>query len=80
MHGVTDMIYLDNAATTLQKPPGTIQAVTEAMCSLGNAGRGAHEATLGSARVVLKPAGCWRIFSMLPAQSRLLLRLMLPKA
>ncbi len=54
MHGVTDMIYLDKAATTLQKPPGTIQAVTEAMCSLGNAGRGAHEATLGAARVVFE--------------------------
>lgn len=46
------MIYLDNAATTLQKPPQVIDAVAEAMRSLGNAGRGAHEATLGASRTI----------------------------
>lgn len=46
------MIYLDNAATTRQKPPEVIQAVTEALCSLGNAGRGAHEATLQASRTI----------------------------
>jgi cysteine desulfurase family protein len=46
------MIYFDNAATTLQKPPCVVQAVAEAMCSLGNAGRGAHEGTLSAARVI----------------------------
>lgn len=46
------MIYFDNAATTMQKPPQVVQAVAEAMCSLGNAGRGAHEATLDAARVI----------------------------
>lgn len=46
------MIYLDNAATTLQKPGQVAEAVTEAMCSLGNAGRGVHEATLGASRVI----------------------------
>ena len=45
------MIYLDNAATTLQKPGQVAEAVAEAMCSLGNAGRGVHEATLGASRV-----------------------------
>ena len=35
------MIYLDNAATTMHKPQAVIDAVTQAMCSLGNAGRGA---------------------------------------
>ena len=35
------MIYLDNAATTMHKPQTVIDAVTQAMCSLGNAGRGA---------------------------------------
>ena len=34
------MIYLDNAATTMHKPQAVIDAVTQAMCSLGNAGRG----------------------------------------
>lgn len=46
------MIYLDNAATTLQKPGQVAEAVAEAMCSLGNAGRGVHEATLGASRVI----------------------------
>lgn len=46
------MIYLDNAATTLQKPPQVSEAVAEALCSLGNAGRGVHEATLGASRVI----------------------------
>lgn len=46
------MIYLDNAATTLQKPRQVKEAVAEAMCSLGNAGRGAHEATLGASRIL----------------------------
>lgn len=46
------MIYLDNAATTRVKPPQVVQAVAEAMCSLGNAGRGSHEATLGASRTI----------------------------
>lgn len=46
------MIYFDNAATTMQKPPEVVQAVTEAMCSMGNAGRGAHDAALGASRVI----------------------------
>lgn len=47
-----DMIYFDNAATTVQKPKEVADAVAEAMCSLGNAGRGVHEATLGASRVI----------------------------
>lgn len=58
MHGLKGegkrMIYFDNAATTLQKPPQVAKAVAEAMCSLGNAGRGGHEATLGAARVIFE--------------------------
>lgn len=46
------MIYLDNAATTVQKPRQVSEAVAEAMCLLGNAGRGVHEATLGASRVI----------------------------
>lgn len=36
------MIYLDNAATTLRKPPQVEQAVLDAMRTAGNPGRGAH--------------------------------------
>ena len=46
------MIYLDNAATTLQKPQQVIDAVVNAMTSLGNAARGAHENSLGAARII----------------------------
>ena len=34
------MIYLDNAATTLQKPQAVYDAVLDAMKTLGNSGRG----------------------------------------
>ena len=46
------MIYLDNAATTMRKPQEVIDAVTAVMCSMGNAGRGVNEASLGAARTV----------------------------
>jgi len=46
------MIYLDNAATTMQKPQVVIDAVTTAMCSMGNAGRGAHAASLDASRTI----------------------------
>ena len=46
------MIYLDNAATTLQKPQCVIDAVVRAMNSMGNAGRGAHNNSLSASRVV----------------------------
>ena len=46
------MIYLDNAATTLQKPQCVIDAVVKAMNSMGNAGRGAHSNSLSASRVV----------------------------
>ena len=47
------MIYLDNAATTLHKPPQMEQAIVEALHTAGNPGRGAHEPTLHAARIVL---------------------------
>jgi cysteine desulfurase family protein len=46
------MIYLDNAATTLHKPPEVIEAVVKAMQTSGNAARGAHGASLGAAGTV----------------------------
>ena len=46
------MIYLDNAATTLHKPPQVEEAVLAALRTAGNPGRGAHEPTLHAARLV----------------------------
>lgn len=46
------MIYFDNAATTVQKPRQVAEAVAEAVRTMGNAGRGAHDATLGASRIL----------------------------
>ena len=46
------MIYLDNAATTLHKPPQVMDAVVRAMTAMGNAARGAHGGALEASRTV----------------------------
>lgn len=46
------MIYLDNAATTMYKPQAVVEAVVRAMTSMGNAGRGANEASLSASRII----------------------------
>ena len=46
------MIYLDNAATTLKKPDCVVDAVTNALCHMGNSSRGTHDSSLKSARAV----------------------------
>ena len=46
------MIYLDNAATTLRKPQQVIDAVVQAMTTMGNAARGAHRGSLSASRMV----------------------------
>lgn len=46
------MIYLDNAATTMKKPNCVIEAVVSAMTNIGNAGRGANEASLDASRII----------------------------
>ncbi len=46
------MIYMDNAATTMRKPETVIQAVAAALGSMGNAGRGAHGASLSASRTI----------------------------
>lgn len=46
------MIYLDNAATTMIKPKCVIDAVVNAMTHMGNAGRGANEASLDASRII----------------------------
>lgn len=46
------MIYLDNAATTLYKPACVAEAVTSALGSMGNSGRGVHTTSLAAARMI----------------------------
>lgn len=46
------LIYLDNAATTLRKPPGVAEAVAQAILTAGNAARGAHGASMQASRTV----------------------------
>ena len=46
------MIYLDNAATTMLKPPGVAQAVARAIDSFGGVGRGVHGASLDAGMTV----------------------------
>lgn len=46
------MIYFDNAATTLHKPPEVIEAVVHAMTTSGNASRGTHTGSLAASRTV----------------------------
>lgn len=46
------MIYMDNAATTMRKPDAVIRAVVSALESMGNAGRGAHGASLSASRTI----------------------------
>ncbi len=46
------MIYLDSAATSYYRPKAVADAVYQAMMTMGNAGRGSHETSLQSARVI----------------------------
>lgn len=46
------MIYFDNAATTLKKPPEVTEAIVKALSTMGNSGRGVHESSLDSSRMV----------------------------
>ena len=46
------MIYFDNAATTLQKPPEVAEAVAQALTSFGGVGRGVHPASLAAGMAV----------------------------
>ena len=46
------MIYLDNSATTLIKPPQVAQAVYDAINTMGNSGRGAYNSSISSSMVL----------------------------
>ena len=46
------MLYFDNAATSLHKPPSVGKAILQALQTFGNSARGAHEGSLDAARVI----------------------------
>lgn len=48
------MIYLDNGATTLRKPECVKEALLEALASMGNSGRGVHDASLYAGRTIYR--------------------------
>lgn len=50
--GGNGMIYFDHAATTMHKPEVVAKAVAEAIMTMGNAARGAHEASLSGMRMI----------------------------
>lgn len=53
------MIYLDNAATTLHKPSCVIDAVVNAMQTMGNSGRSAHAESLAASRTIYAARRRW---------------------
>ena len=48
------MIYLDNAATTLRKPQQVIDAVVNAMTSMGNSSRGTHDQSIQASMAIFQ--------------------------
>lgn len=46
------MIYLDNAATTLHKPPQVTEAMVNAIQSMGNSSRGTHAGSMAASHTV----------------------------
>ena len=71
------MIYMDNAATTMRKPKEVAEAVMHAMNSMGNAGRGANEASLSAARVIYDTRELLADFFDAEIQNRLCLQVIL---
>ena len=51
------MIYLDSAATSLWHPKEAEERMIQALHGCGNAGRGAHDATLDAGRIVFDVKG-----------------------
>ena len=64
------LIYLDNAATTLHKPPQVAQAVAQAILTAGNAARGAHGASMQASRTVFRTRQKLARLLAVPARSR----------
>ena len=51
---MNDVIYLDNAATTMMKPEAVIDAVSKSLTTFGGPGRGVHAASLASTMAVFR--------------------------
>ena len=49
-----ELIYLDNAASTMKKPASVVAAITEALTSFGGPGRGGHPAAIASSMALFK--------------------------
>ena len=64
------MIYLDNAATTIQKPSCVAEAVVNAMGNLGNSGRGVHGTSLTASRVIYDTRAALAALFNAPSPSR----------
>ncbi len=64
------MIYFDNAATTLTKPPEVAQAVVEALGSFGGVGRGVHAASLDAGMAVYETRAALARLLGAPSASR----------
>lgn len=63
------MIYLDNGATSLHKPPQVLRAVTDAMRRCANPGRGGYRAAMAAAETVYRcRAAAGELFSCGPEQ------------
>lgn len=63
------MIYLDNGATTLQKPAAVVEAVRCALENCANPGRGGYAASMAAARTVLRcRETAARLFDCTPEQ------------
>ena len=54
MGGAEMMVYLDNAATSLRKPPAVRRAVSDALLYCANPGRGGYPAAMAAAETVFR--------------------------
>ncbi len=51
---MNDVIYLDNAATTMKKPQSVVDAISKSLTTFGGPGRGVHAASLASTMAVFR--------------------------
>lgn len=49
-----ELIYLDNAASTMKKPQSVVNAITEALTTFGGPGRGGHPAAIASSMALFR--------------------------
>lgn len=64
------MIYFDNAATSMMKPPEVAEAVANAICQFGGVGRGVHGASLTAGMQVFEARDTLAKFFNAPSASR----------